>query len=90
VISKVQNPELFTKYIEPIYVFYLKDRASAIREEAISHLGQFAKVYGPTWVNAFISKLSEVLTKDGGFHFKIAAIYSLKELILSVHGEMIV
>ena len=84
-----KNPELFTKYIEPLYVFYLKDRASAIRSEAILHLGQFAKIYGMTWVNAFISRLFDVLTKESCFHFKIAAIYSLRELIFSVHGDSI-
>lgn len=80
---------MFSKYIEPLYVFYLRDRASAIRTEAITHLGQFAKIYGMTWVNSYISKLFEVLTKEPCFHFKIAAIYSLKELIFSVHGEAI-
>jgi hypothetical protein len=73
-----------------LYLFYLKDRASAIRVEAISHLQQFAKVYGVKWVNEYISKLVDVLTKDPCFHFKIAAIYSLRELIFSVHGEAVI
>ncbi len=80
---------MFTKHIEPLYIFYLKDRASAIRTEAISHLQMFAKIYGITWVNSYISKLFEILTKEPCFHFKIAAIYSLRELIFSVHGEAI-
>lgn len=54
---------MFTKYIEPLYVFYLKDRASAIRTEAISHIQKFAKTYGMSWVNSYISKLVDVLTK---------------------------
>ncbi len=81
---------MFSKHIQPLYLFYLKDRASAIRVEAISHLQQFAKVYGVKWVNEYISKLVDVLTKDPCFHFKIAAIYSLRELIFSVHGEAVI
>jgi hypothetical protein len=43
-----------------------------------------------TWVNSYISKLYDILTKEACFHFKIAAIFSLKELILSVHGDAII
>lgn len=43
-----------------------------------------------TWVNAFISRLFDVLTQEPCYHFKIAAIYSLKELIFSVHGDSII
>ncbi len=77
---------MFSKNIEPLYIFYLKDRASAIRVEAISHLQKFAKVYGLTWVNSYIAKMIDIVQKDSCYHFKIAAIYSLKELIFSVHG----
>ena len=41
-------------------------------------------------MNAYISRLFDVLTKESGFHFKISAIYSLKELVFSVHGDAIV
>lgn len=43
-----------------------------------------------TWINSYISKLFEVLTKEPCFHFKIASIYSLRELVFSVHGNSIV
>lgn len=62
-LHKWKNPEMFTKYIEPLYVFYLKDRASAIRVEAISHLQLFSKIYGITWVNSYVSKLFDSLAK---------------------------
>lgn len=34
-----------------------------------------------------MGKLSDVIAKDPCFHFKIAAVYSLKEICLSIHGE---
>lgn len=77
---------MFSKYIEPLYVFYLKDRVSAIRVEAISHIQKFAKVYGIIWVNSYMTKMIDIVQKDSCYHFKIAAIYSLKELIFSFHG----
>ena len=66
---------------------FLKDRVSAIREVAIQRIGEYAKIYGVNWISGFMSKLSDVITKDPCFHFKIAAIYSIREICLSVHGE---
>jgi hypothetical protein len=65
---------------------YLKDRVSAIRGVAIERISDLAKVYGVNWISSFVAKLSEVISKDPCFHFKIAAIYSLKEICFSVHG----
>ena len=72
--------------MEPLYLNYLKDRASAIREAAIVRIPDLVKVYGANWVNSFMARLSEVISKDPCFHFKIAAIYSLKEICLSCLG----
>ncbi len=57
---------------------YLKDRASAIRVSAIDKIQQLANTYGNNWINSFLDKLSELLTKAPSFHFKIAAIYSIR------------
>lgn len=84
---KLPNMELFTKYLEPFFLNYLKDRVSAIRTVAIDRIGDLCKVYGVNWINSFIGKLSEAISKDPCFHFKIAAVYSLKEICFSVHGE---
>ena len=54
---------------------------------AIERVGDLCKAYGVSWINSYIPKLSETITKDPCFHFKIAAVYSLKEICLSVHGE---
>ena len=73
-----QNSDLFVKYLEPLILNYLKDRVSAIRAAAIERIPDLAKAYGVNWINSFIARLSEVIAKDPCFHFKIAAIYSLK------------
>lgn len=75
---RAQNNDLFNKYLEPLFLNYLKDRVSTIREVAISRIPELARAYGVNWVNSFVGKLSEVIAKDPCFHFKIAAIYSLK------------
>jgi hypothetical protein len=72
--------------LEPLILNFLKDRVSAIREVAIQRIADFAKIYGVNWISGFITKLSEVITKDPSFHYKIAAIYCLREICLSVHG----
>jgi len=59
---------------------------SAIRAVAIGKIQELAKNYGANWINSFLGKLSDIIVKDPCFHFKIAAIYSLKEICLSVHG----
>lgn len=74
---KVKNPELFKK-IEPLITTYLKDRASAIRVAAIERIQELVKVYGSAWVNIFIERLSDILTKDPCFHFKLAAIGTIR------------
>jgi hypothetical protein len=84
--SITQNSELFNKYLEPLILTFLKDRVSAIRGAAIERIPELAKNYGVNWINSFVGKLSDVIAKDPCFHFKIAAIYSLKEICLSVHG----
>jgi len=82
-----QNYDLFSKYLEPLFLSYLKDRVSTIRSVAIDRIMDIAKTYGVNWINTFLVKLSEVITKDPCFHFKIAAIYSLREICMSAHGE---
>lgn len=83
---KTQHSELFNKYLEPLFIGFLKDRVSAIRGVAIERIGDLARAYGVTWINTFLGKLSETISKDPCFHFKIAAVYSLKEICFSVHG----
>lgn len=55
---KLPNMELFTKYLEPFFLNYLKDRVSAIRSVAIDRIGDLCKVYGVNWINSFVGKLS--------------------------------
>lgn len=83
----MQNHDLFVKYLEPLFLGYLKDRVSAIRAVAIERVSDLCKVYGPSWINNYMGKLSDAIAKDPCFHFKIAAIYSLREIVMSVHGE---
>lgn len=75
------------KYLEPLILNYLRDRVSAIRAIAIERIPDLAKIYGINWINSFITKLSEIIAKDPCFHFKIAAVYSLKEICMSIYGE---
>ena len=63
--------------MEPLYSFYLNDRAHAIRKSAVERLGEINKAYGKAWMNSFFGRLSDIITKDGSYHFKITALYSL-------------
>lgn len=83
----VQNNDLFVKFLEPLFLNFLKDRVSAIRAVAIERIQDVAKAYGVGWINTFIVRLADIISKDPCFHFKIAAVYSLKEICLSVHGD---
>jgi hypothetical protein len=77
-MSFIKNSDLFTKYLEPLILNFLKERVSAIRGVAIERIADLAKAYGVNWINSFIPKLSEAISKDPCFHFKIAAIYCLR------------
>jgi serine/threonine-protein phosphatase 2A regulatory subunit A len=74
------------KFLEPLFLNYLKDRVAAIREVAIDRIPDLVRVYGVAWVATLIPRLSEAIAKDPCFHFKIAAVYSLKQICFSVHG----
>lgn len=75
---KIKNSELFKNKLEPLITSYLKDRASAIRVAAIERIQELVKVYGSGWVNSFIERLADILAKDPCFHFKLAAIYTIR------------
>lgn len=77
----MKNPDLFKQKLEPFITTYLKDRASAIRVAAIERIQELVKVYGSAWVNPFLEKLGDILTKDPCFHFKLSAISTIREII---------
>lgn len=83
----MKNYDFFVKHIEPIYLCYLRDRASAIRGMGVKMISSLIKAFGDSWINSMMGKLEEVLLKESSYHFKIAAIYSLKEVCLSPLGE---
>lgn len=68
------------KNLEPLYSFYLKDRAHALRKLGVSKLPQLIKVYGKVWISDFFNKLSDIITKDGSYHFKITGLYSVTKI----------
>jgi serine/threonine-protein phosphatase 2A regulatory subunit A len=78
VAIKLKNPDFFKSKLEPMICTYLKDRASAIRTASVEKIQELAKVYGPNWINPFMDRLAEILAKDPCFHFKIAAVYSIR------------
>lgn len=77
----MKNPDLFKQKLEPMITSYLKDRASAIRVAAIERIQELVKVYGSNWCNTFIDRLGDILAKDPCFHFKLAAISTIREII---------
>lgn len=54
---------------------------------AIDRIADLCKAYGNSWITTLIPKLVDIINKDPCFHFKIAAIYSLREVGYSVFGE---
>lgn len=68
-------------------MIYLLDRATGVRNAGIKAVGQFVRSFGEIWVNSFLPKLEEILIKEGSYHFKIASLYSIKEIALSPLGD---
>lgn len=42
----IQNYDFFVKQIEPLYITFLTDRASGVRNTAIKAVPNFVKVFG--------------------------------------------
>lgn len=88
--SFIQNADIFSKYLEPFYVFYMNDRANAVRTLGISKLTDLSRIYAKNWLPQFFNKLTEVLGRDISYHYKISALYSLKEICMDPGNEQYV
>lgn len=54
--------------IEPIYIYYLKDRAADVRELGLSKISELISVYNIQWaINSFYPKILDTLNKENGF-----------------------
>lgn len=67
-----------TKGLEALFMCYLKDRAAAVRELGIERIPQLIKAFGATWINTFVGKLGDLLSKDSNYSTKITVLYSLQ------------
>lgn len=81
---------MFNKHLEPLFLHYLRDRASAVREVGTAKLKTLVEIFKPEWaLQTIVPKLNEVLKQETGYLFKIAALYSFqvifkrKSLIIS-------
>lgn len=79
-LINIQNEDIFLKHLEPLYIFYLADRAHAIRKSGVEKLSEISKAYGKGWLSSFFNRLSDIVTKEGSYHFKITALYSLTKI----------
>lgn len=53
----IQNFDFYIKHLEPLYLIFLGDRASGVRNVGIKAVPTFAKILGDNWINSFIPKL---------------------------------
>ena len=68
---------MFSKYLEPLFLHYLKDRASAVREAGVAKLKTLVEIFKTDWaLQSIIPKLNEVMKQETGYLFKIAALNS--------------
>lgn len=68
-----------SKFLEPLFYCYLKDRAGSIRELGLSRLKQLVVTFKIDWViSSLLPKLQDALGKDSGYLTKITAVYSLQ------------
>lgn len=48
---------------------------------------EIIKIYGKVWLPDFFNKLSDIITKDGSYHFKITALYSITKICTDAKCE---
>ena len=75
------------KYLEPLYSFYLNDRAAAIRKLGVENLPEILKAYSKVYLNPLYTRLSEILGKETSYHFKITVLYAMKTICLDKNNE---
>lgn len=71
-----------TKFIEPIFYFYLRDRTYSVREFVLTKLKSLVQTYKIDWVSSSLfPKLNESTGKENGYLIRITALYSLQVII---------
>lgn len=74
--------DMFSKYLEPLFLHYLKDRASAVREVGVAKLKTLVEIFKTDWaLQTIIPKLNDVLKQETGYLFKIAALNSYQSIM---------
>lgn len=70
-----------------MYSFFLNDRAAAIRKLGVEKLPEILKSYGKVYTQSLFARLSEILTKENSYHFKITALYAIKTIVLDKNND---
>jgi len=79
---------IFQKYLESLFLSFLKDRASAVRDLGVERLKKVVDVLGQDWVfSSLMPKLNEQLNKENGYLFRITALSCLEGIASRVNPE---
>jgi hypothetical protein len=68
-------------------MLYLKDKAAVVREYGVERINDLLRVFGHSWMNIFVTKLADILSKDSNHTLKITTLYSLRAVALSQIGD---
>jgi serine/threonine-protein phosphatase 2A regulatory subunit A len=54
--------------LEPIFIYFLKDRACEVRELGLSKISELIAIYKMEWaLGSFFPKILDTLNKENGF-----------------------
>lgn len=67
----LKNIDLFVKYLEPVYAYYLKDRSADVRQLGLQKLPELIATYKIDWaMNSFYPRVIDTLQKENGYVIK--------------------
>ncbi|EGR34557.1 protein phosphatase 2 regulatory subunit A, alpha isoform, putative [Ichthyophthirius multifiliis] len=83
------NNEVFMNNLEPLFMSFLKDKISIVRESAANKLPQIIIIYKEWAIGKLYKQLIDCLNKDNSYLLRQTGLYCLKILTLNVSSDFV-
>ncbi|EGR33470.1 phosphorylase phosphatase, putative [Ichthyophthirius multifiliis] len=87
-IQKKKNNDIFLNSIEPLFMTYIKDRVSVVRENTSEKLPQLILTYKDWATGKLFKQLQDSLYKENGYLQRQTSLYALKILAMNISPEV--
>jgi serine/threonine-protein phosphatase 2A regulatory subunit A len=90
-MSKMFSKDVFQKHLEALFLSYLNNTASSVREMGVRKAKELADKYKSEWViQTFIPKVVETYNMDKqGYNYRMCCLHSLQQILTNISKEQV-